>query len=856
MKTLIILLTGLTILLAGCNQESDIQKDDQPIQTTPSAFASILIETYSIIVTESIVISADTQLFSESQLKYQWYIDNVLVSEQSTFTFQFNNTGIISIKLILLDSNSQQLDIVTTSISVTPKNVVTNQFPHTAIIASITQAFTNEVLVFSALANDTDGNIDSYHWQLNGQTVSTDPELEFQFIEQGNYTLSLQVTDNQGDQSNTAQIQILIIDKQIEPVNQMPTAVIETFFVEGTAPINIIISAAQSSDDDTISKYQWKINNKLVGSDRIFEYLFETAGDYVIELIVTDNEQYQSLAVTKLISIAAGPINFQPIAKIDVSATKGEAPLIVSMTAENSSDELDENGAIASYQWFVNDVLISEFATFDYQFDVADNYFVSLIVTDNQSIASEKVTQLIIVTDPLVNNQPIAVIEALPASGEAPLTVFISGEKSIDDQQIVEYYWSINDIFESAESSFEYTFTQAGVYNVELIVTDNLGKPSTKQSLQITVDPAYINELPVAHIDASVSTGEAPLSIELSGLNSTDNKQISSYVWSINGEFESNEATFSKTFSDPGVYQVELYVVDNELGQSLIDQQQIIVTEFVNQAPVATIFASSTNGYAPYTVYFNGSGSKDDQDLIHSYQWDVDHVNQSTDTLFSYTFAQAGVYDVGLTVTDTEQAVSTRASKIITVLETMQMNTPPTAKFTMTADELTVTVDASATTDAQQTQNLSYHWNFFNEFQKTTATPVTSYTFSNNGLKVITLEVTDSGGLTHKINSTIVVNVTLSDYEQLLADVADAVLGSCEGCHATNSGKPITFTGISGADLETSVMYYISKNNPTNINRVKYIPSNQNGYRHPAGDWLDVMKDDWERAIDEIVNRM
>ncbi|MFC4068822.1 PQQ-dependent sugar dehydrogenase [Actinoplanes subglobosus] len=83
-----------------------------------------------------------------------------------------------------------------------------------------------------------------------------------------------------------------------------------------------------------------------------------------------------------------------------------------------------------------------------------------------------------------------------------------------------------------------------------------------------------------------------------------------------------------------------------------------------NQPPTAVIDASPTQGPAPLTVTFNGTGSTDPDpadDGRLRYAWDFtgDGVTDSTAATATYTYTTAGSYTARLTVTDTLDATHT-----------------------------------------------------------------------------------------------------------------------------------------------------------------------------------------------------
>ena len=81
-----------------------------------------------------------------------------------------------------------------------------------------------------------------------------------------------------------------------------------------------------------------------------------------------------------------------------------------------------------------------------------------------------------------------------------------------------------------------------------------------------------------------------------------------------------------------------------------------------NQPPTAVITANPTNGPAPLTVSFDGTGSSDPEGKPLSYSWDLNGdgtFGDATGPTASYTYTTAGVYHPSLRVTDDQGATDT-----------------------------------------------------------------------------------------------------------------------------------------------------------------------------------------------------
>ncbi|MEU4162903.1 PQQ-dependent sugar dehydrogenase [Actinoplanes sp. NPDC026670] len=125
-----------------------------------------------------------------------------------------------------------------------------------------------------------------------------------------------------------------------------------------------------------------------------------------------------------------------------------------------------------------------------------------------------------------------------------------------------------------------------------------------------------------------------------------------------------------------------------------------------NQPPTAVIDASPTQGPAPLTVTFNGTGSTDpdpaDEGRLR-FAWDFtgDGVTDSTAATASYTYTTAGAYSARLTVTDTLNATHTSTIAITPGNEapTAIIDTPTVGTTWKVGDTIAFTGHA---TDPQQ----------------------------------------------------------------------------------------------------------------------------------------------------------
>ena len=149
-------------------------------------------------------------------------------------------------------------------------------------------------------------------------------------------------------------------------------------------------------------------------------------------------------------------------------------------------------------------------------------------------------------------------------------------------------------------------------------------------------------------IAASATNGPAPLTVSLSGTNSTSvNGGDLSYSWNLGDGTSSDRAILTHAYANPGRYEVTLKVTDSASESNTA----IETIQVQGQTPTAAIAASKTSGPAPLTVNFDGSGSSAPDDTIYDYFWEFGDLSSgSRESDPRHVFNAAGVYTVTLRV--------------------------------------------------------------------------------------------------------------------------------------------------------------------------------------------------------------
>ncbi|SEA84273.1 PKD repeat-containing protein [Thiothrix caldifontis] len=314
---------------------------------------------------------------------------------------------------------------------------------------------------------------------------------------------------------------------------------------------------------------------------------------------------------------------------------------------------------------------------------------------------------------------------------------------------------------------------------------------SNLQEYQAGTNPlvANSNKAPVAAITTDVSSGNAPLTVQFSGIDSSDSDgKIIRYAWTSSDGTTHEGSSFNHTFNTAGNYTVILTVTDN-LGATHTASVGITVNE-ANTVPVAVIKANALSGSAPFHTSLDGSASTDSDGSIAEYHWDFGDGATATGKTVSHTCEVVGEYTVTLTVTDNKGAKSNTAAVIYV---NPSANQPPIAKIRLTPNTdgvapLSVIFDGGDSTDPDDSI-VRYVWDF-GDGSAGVEGMTTPHIYTGAGVYQASLTVTDQHGATHSASQPVTVS------EAVALNLVEN--GSFEEHDALNQGTWGSFESILG----------------------------------------------------------
>jgi PKD repeat protein len=396
-------------------------------------------------------------------ISYEWDLDGDGQFDQTGQKIKttYEKIGDYTVTLRVTD-NSGDFAVTTKTIAVSEAQTVT---PVIEIDPQTDEYEVGKVYTFKAdKSQSPNGRIVSYSWDFgDGGNQATSRTASHTFVQSGTYTVTLTVTDEDGESAETTQ------EIKVAGESALPSAVIETTpaltggQLSGQAPLSVQFSAAKSSSKEgQIVDYQWDFDGdgkKDLSGEKV-NFVFRNPGVYETRLTITDSNDLESSATIQ-IEVTEKTIQ----AALSATPVQGSAPLIVEFDASASSYQGKE---ISSYQWDFGDGsnprIDSAKVTYRYTKIGTFTATVTAIGSDNKRDSAEIV----------INIRPVPLKSCFSTSrtqGAAPMTVVL--DPSCATGSVSSYLWTFGDGNSSRERKPAYTYTKPGAYKIKLEVSDS-----------------------------------------------------------------------------------------------------------------------------------------------------------------------------------------------------------------------------------------------------------------------------------------------------------------------------------------------------------------------------------------------
>ncbi|MBV6641652.1 MAG: PKD domain-containing protein, partial [Cyclobacteriaceae bacterium] len=457
---------------------------------------------------------------------------------------------------------------------------------------------------------------------------STDPNPTYQFAEAGTYEVRLSVESDEGC-GNFAQESITIYPEPPVPVFTVPK---DSFCVG--EPV-VISNLKDDAAWDGIVEYVWTVTDLMDTATTAPELTFAQPGEKIIR-VISKIPGCESIEVTDTIQVIESPA-------VDFTADP---------VCDGETTIFTNNSEVGTILWDFGDGNTSAELNPTHTFATPNTYSVSLAVTNDLECTATLVKEVAVNAIPQANFQ----YDLVCAGSES-----IFEDMSVVDQaDISSWQWLVDGELVSEDQFPVIMFPTAGDYTVRLIAGSTKGCESFYEEV-VTAGAA-----PDAGIGIELGClGEATVFSDL-----TDPAEVLTRSWMIDGQ-PYNTASPAVIFDEPGDYEVELTVTNNQLCSSIVTETFTIHELAI---PDFTILGQCNN-----EIIRLEDVSTSTTDPIASRRWFVDGTLIGQGASATITGYQSGTYTFTLEIT-------TENGCVLTSDKTFEIAQTPVASFTASND--------------------------------------------------------------------------------------------------------------------------------------------------------------------------
>lgn len=442
-----------------------------------------------------------------------------------------------------------------------------------------------DVTVFTDLS--TGDGIDGFTWDFGDSNGSTEQNPSHTYADDGDYNVSLTV-DNAAGCSNNLTLPLTVDDVPVANFNMGVGC-------EGQA---VGFEDATTVNNANIDTYSWDFGGLGTSSQEDPIFIFETQGNYTVELTVESTYGCTDV-VSKNLNVQLAP----------VAAFSIDLGCLDESTQFLDETETEVENPINTWYWDINGEVVPNTQNPVEIFDTPGDYTATLTVTPSNLCTST------VSHDFTVHELPVADFTYDDAC-DNQFTAFTDASTSASTS-IIAYNWVFDEEGTGNSNPALFRFNETGTYEVSFTVIDDVGCEST------TTEDITINPSPTADFTLSSDIGTAPLVIDFTNTS----EGATSYLWQFDdpATTTSTETNPQFSYAELGDYDASL-IAYNDLGCSDTLMQPIIVADPILDLELVQISSEESDDQTNLTLTVRNSGNVP----IHGFRVRVDLENNSS----------------------------------------------------------------------------------------------------------------------------------------------------------------------------------------------------------------------------------
>ncbi|GAA5036506.1 hypothetical protein GCM10011506_30330 [Marivirga lumbricoides] len=552
------------------------------------------------------------------------------------------------------------------SSSITKEITVTNNTAPEIDIETGANLCITDPISFTGISNES---ISSWNWDFGDGNTATGQNTEFTFTSPGTYEIILEVEGANGCNNR--------IKKSITLYEPLPVTFSSS--AQGAICSQKPTLFTNTTDSPPISTYEWSFGDGTTSTEENPEHVYQSAGDYTVRL---------SVAFAGCESFAEQTITVNPGPEVSFSTIDNCLGQSISFNNTSSGD------FISSYLWDFGDGTTSTQENPEYTFETAGvkNISLTAFTTNGCDYTIQQNIEVF----------PVAVVDFEVEIACATQPIQFNEQVFLELSNVTDYLWDFgiagrtDDISTFANPQF--TFPEAGTYQVSLQVTTADGCVSNKQKT------VMVNQVPEPLFNYTPKCVGNSITF-----NGNSNEEVASQYWELSnskGEVVSVGANenFTYIFLNIGNYTLRYRQQNQQLCSNEYEETIRILPN-----PVPS-FAVSQPCLGSSITFQNTTDLKGN--TLESYNWLIDGELVSNDENVEFTFEEAGNYTIIL------EAI-TASGCVETTSQTITIEPIPSVNFTL--EQLVGAYPFSVNTKVDSVAGFSYKWSINNQVVSTTS---------------------------------------------------------------------------------------------------------------------------------------
>lgn len=379
----------------------------------------------------------NTSTTSSTNVTYSWNFGNGDTSPLTNPVYTYPAVGTYTVTLLAQDNAAPSSCISSTQRTVLIYEVPAPNFSMLNVCAIDSAEFSNLTLYSGNPANI------SYSWNFGDAGTSTLINPKHKYVAQGNYTVLLTATTIEGCTDSDAQV-----------ISIYPMPISNYTFTDVCLDQNMNFTSTSTVSNGTLS-YAWDFGDATTGAVQNPIHLYTADGTYVVELIVTTNNNCTDTIVKNVIVHPKPIVDF-----INVAVCDGQPSDFTESTSINS-------GSVIGFDWDFGDGGSANGNTATHQYLNAGTYSVTLVATSDMGCVDD------IIKPVTVEPVPVPNFTAQDACIGQP-NIF-TNSSTINSLSPLSYAWNFGDGNTSTLTSPNHIYSADGLFSVTLVVTSGAG---------------------------------------------------------------------------------------------------------------------------------------------------------------------------------------------------------------------------------------------------------------------------------------------------------------------------------------------------------------------------------------------